>query len=822
MLRNLLKGFLILQISLFVLYTHADTIAPLPPTIVSPGENSYTNVDFLSISGTGEADAIFEIYNDISILIWSWTVSSTGSWTYEDTGIVFPEWSTSIDVVLKDAFENSSSGSTLNYTIDTTSPVLSLWWVSPLFVQRVSAPFPILYTDQWVFVNDNAPHPVAVWPSSGWVYLTSSWKYTVRFDYTDQAWNQATPIYRTVYITSDPQKPIVELLWSASLTIEAGSWYIDAWAEFADNIDGTWSVSASWTVNTLVPWMYNLTYDYTDSSSNIANQKTRAVEVVDTTNPLITLSGVPVLFIEQWTSYTDAWASFSDIVDGTGSLVAAWSVDINTIWDYTLTYDYTDTATNAATQVSRLVKVVSSASDSDADNIPDLIEQAAPNWGDFNGDGQSDALQSDVTSAINPIVNKYIWLDLSTAGWCNTGSFTILAESWLASQDVNSFPLWLADFTLNCSSTGATADIKIYYDSVYDTSDWVYKKYNTNTATYTDISWIVSYTSENVGWNDVTVVNYSITDGGLYDEDGVANRVIVDPSGPSVTPPVSSSSWGWWGWWGGGSGSSSPKDVCPDGDFTKSSYDDDCGMNPDAVEENMEEEEDAEVNNEVGVQTENINNIEDEGDIITQKKSESSSCTVINNLLNPSYIGDYKTNFKDIEISSWKDEIVSLEKAGIVTGRSYGFFEPNTSITRAEFLAIALQTYCYRVWDTSMNLPFYDIDSLSWQSNVVSTALEKSIIKWDIDENGQRVFRPNDTITKMEAYAILMQLHWLHETDVNFTHGFQDSMPVWQHNYINILEQVGLVDSSEESLFLPNKNITRNEMVWILFWIIEK
>jgi hypothetical protein len=30
------------------------------------------------------------------------------------------------------------------------------------------------------------------------------------------------------------------------------------------------------------------------------------------------------------------------------------------------------------------------------------------------------------------------------------------------------------------------------------------------------------------------VVSYSITDGGIYDEDGVANGIIVDPSGPSV------------------------------------------------------------------------------------------------------------------------------------------------------------------------------------------------------------------------------------------------------------------------------------------------
>ena len=51
----------------------------------------------------------------------------------------------------------------------------------------------------------------------------------------------------------------------------------------------------------------------------------------------------------------DEWAEYSDTEDGTWTLVWSWGVDIYTVWAYILTYDYTDTSWNSATQVTRTV-----------------------------------------------------------------------------------------------------------------------------------------------------------------------------------------------------------------------------------------------------------------------------------------------------------------------------------------------------------------------------------------------------------------------------------------------------------------------------------
>jgi len=107
----------------------------------------------------------------------------------------------------------------------------------------------------------------------------------------------------------------------------------------------------------------------TDSSTNTATT-TFVVHVVDTA-PVITLNGTTPFQVEKGTSYTELGADWTDAVDGTGpATVGGDVVDVNTLGTYTVTYNYTDTAGNAAAQVTRTVIVV--------DTISPNIEFIAP------------------------------------------------------------------------------------------------------------------------------------------------------------------------------------------------------------------------------------------------------------------------------------------------------------------------------------------------------------------------------------------------------------------------------------------------------------
>lgn len=79
---------------------------------------------------------------------------------------------------------------------------------------------------------------------------------------------------------------------------------------------------------------------------------------LDTEAPVITLTGPSVVNLVQGDTYTEQGATWTDNVDGSGAAtVGGDTVDTSTVDTYTVTYDYTDAAGNAATQVTRTVIV---------------------------------------------------------------------------------------------------------------------------------------------------------------------------------------------------------------------------------------------------------------------------------------------------------------------------------------------------------------------------------------------------------------------------------------------------------------------------------
>ncbi|TSC84573.1 MAG: Hyalin [Parcubacteria group bacterium Gr01-1014_17] len=79
----------------------------------------------------------------------------------------------------------------------------------------------------------------------------------------------------------------------------------------------------------------------------------------DTTAPVITLLGTSPVTIERGTAYTDAGATASDTIDGSinSSVVLSGTVTVASIGTYTLSYNASDLAGNAATTVTRTVVV---------------------------------------------------------------------------------------------------------------------------------------------------------------------------------------------------------------------------------------------------------------------------------------------------------------------------------------------------------------------------------------------------------------------------------------------------------------------------------
>ena len=160
----------------------------------------------------------------------------------------------------------------------------------------------------------------------------------------------------------DMTPPIITMLGISPDTAEAGFPYTDAGATALDNVDGdiTGFIVTVNPVNTAVLGTYTVTYDVSDAAANSAIQVTRTVNVVDTTPPVITLSGDTPVNVVVGSTYTDAGATAEDNYDGdiTGSIVTVNPVNTAVLGTYIVTYNVADSSGNAATQVTRTVNVV--------------------------------------------------------------------------------------------------------------------------------------------------------------------------------------------------------------------------------------------------------------------------------------------------------------------------------------------------------------------------------------------------------------------------------------------------------------------------------
>ncbi|WP_109301670.1 immunoglobulin-like domain-containing protein [Aquimarina sp. AU474] len=151
--------------------------------------------------------------------------------------------------------------------------------------------------------------------------------------------------------SEDCVAPVITLTGDDPQEIEFGSGYTEQGATTDDGsglvIDSADFVDAVGT--------YTIRYNATDASGNMATEVTRTVNVVDTTAPVITLTGANPQEIVIGNIYTELGANTDD---GSVVVIDASSINTNQLGQYTVTYNAKDASGNMATEVTRTVNVV--------------------------------------------------------------------------------------------------------------------------------------------------------------------------------------------------------------------------------------------------------------------------------------------------------------------------------------------------------------------------------------------------------------------------------------------------------------------------------
>ena len=295
-------------------------------------------------------------------------------------------------VAMDAAGNNNTASGEFELTIDTTAPIITLTGANPQTIESGAD-----YIELGATTDDGSEVSV---DSSAYRNVVGT--YIITYTATDGT-NQATAT-RTVNVV-DTTAPIITLTGANPQTIESGADYIELGATTDDGSE----VSVDSSAYRNVVGTYIITYTATDGTNQAT--ATRTVNVVDTTAPIITLTGANPQTIESGADYIELGATTDD-----GSEVSVDSSAYrNVVGTYIITYTATD-GTNQAT-ATRTVNVV----DTTAPIItltganPQTIESGADyiELGATTDDGSEVSVDS---SAYRNVVGTYIITYTATDG----------------------------------------------------------------------------------------------------------------------------------------------------------------------------------------------------------------------------------------------------------------------------------------------------------------------------------------------------------------------------------------------------------------------
>ncbi|MCK5576585.1 MAG: DUF5011 domain-containing protein, partial [Sphingomonadales bacterium] len=236
--------------------------------------------------------------------------------------------------------------------------------------------------------------------SKAWTLSDGDGTKTVSVQYMDGAGNISTSYSDTIALdTIAPSAPPIlspidgTISNVTSINISGLGAYSSGMVTVYDNgaLLGTGQIQGmsvwNFTTGELTEGVHNFTAIVTDGAGNTSAASMSVSYTVDTTAPVITLTGGDVT-IEIGSAYTDEGAVATDIVDGEVAVTAVGSVDTNTAGVYTLTYDYTDAAGNAAVQVTRTV----------------TVEDTSNNNGNSSGKGNGGGCTLNSSDEVDPLL----------------------------------------------------------------------------------------------------------------------------------------------------------------------------------------------------------------------------------------------------------------------------------------------------------------------------------------------------------------------------------------------------------------------------------
>lgn len=108
---------------------------------------------------------------------------------------------------------------------------------------------------------------------------------------------------------------------------------------------------------------------------------------------------------------------------------------------------------------------------------------------------------------------------------------------------------------------------------------------------------------------------------------------------------------------------------------------------------------------------------------------------------------------------------------------------------------------------------FHDLANAQWATEAITALYEKKIVSGD----GSGKFLPQNHITRSEFLKMILLSCGI-TVDASLESGFSDvSASSWYASYVATAKQLGIIQGGEDGRFLPEANITRQDMIVMLY-----
>ncbi len=180
-----------------------------------------------------------------------------------------------------------------------------------------------------------------------------------------------------------------------------------------------------------------------------------------------------------------------------------------------------------------------------------------------------------------------------------------------------------------------------------------------------------------------------------------------------------------------------------------------------------------------------------------------------------------KMPFVDIDNFKWAHNAIKrLYDDGIINGKGEGKFEPESNITRAEFLKMIMRAMKIDITDdSSEELPFRDVKD-DWYKEYVRTAFELNIVNGISAEE----FGVNEDILRQDMAVIAYRAFKLKNVALK---GNECALEDYEQTddyakeAVAALYTADIINGDDAKMFNPKQNLTRAEAAMVIYNILQ-